>query len=405
MNNVLQPVQHKDNSIFMIMLAVSPILNLYYVGPFTIAEILFMVSFVLAVYRNTFSFHPYPKLYFLLWAYLAIHLVFFFHPFKVTYLIPGGIRFFIFSISIGVFVSNFDIQKLNKYLNLLFIFSAIAFLYQFFSLKVLGTPISMLLPLADKLNYANFTYDELRAVQLLNDRPSSFFAEPSYFGQFCLIVLCIDFFSQKNIEKVYTPLSIFIIIILLLSRTGAGFLGLIVIVTLKSFYLGFMTENKTARMYFFLLFPVVIVFIFYYMSSEIGRELLERTNDISSAAGEGGRSQYLRLFAGWIYLSDLDIEHLITGATEMHLVSEYEAGETGGIFFNGVTYFILMHGVIGFALLVGSYIHKIRGNGFLSISAGILLLVIGLFEAIYIQPLMLLLSILILVNSKQIKMT
>ena len=132
-----------------------------------------------------------------------------------------------------------------------------------------------------------------------------------------------------------------------------------------------------------------------YVSSDIGQALVERGNNISTVQGDGGRSSFLRLFYGWEYLADQPLEKLLLGANEIIGISS-----DGDTFFNCASYFTLMHGILGFSLLVLFYFFSARKNGLLAVASALTLLAISMMEAIYLSPIMLLLTVMVVADQK-----
>ena len=339
-----------------------------------------------------------PWAYVLCWAYVAFHDIFFVFPFKITKLFPGGINFFLFSIAWALFASYFDIKKFRKYVYYVFLFAAVLFLYQNIMYYVLGQGTSLILPVSDHLNYGDFTFSELQYHQKtrFEGRFASIFAEPSYWAQYCVVALCLELFSEENQTKLLSRKALLISIVLLAIQSGVGVLCLGLLMIIKLCQIVFVNKDISKLKYLVALLPVVLGAAYVYISSDIGQALVERGNNISSVQGEGGRSSFLRLFYGWEYLANQPIDTLIFGAEEFRSISA-----DGDSFFNCASYFTLMHGVLGFSLLVLFYFISAKKNGLLAVTSALILLSISMMEAIYLTPIMLILTVLVAVPHKQ----
>lgn len=400
MSSILNIKDGKLN-IYMLVLAIYPVLNLYYFGSTTFY--LPQVITILLLLYSLFKARPFirivPCVYLLCWGYVAFHDIFFVYPFKFTKFIPGGINFFLFSIGWALFASNFDIKKLRKYVYYVFVIAAVLFLYQNIAYYVLGQGTSVILPISNHLNYGDFTFSELQIHQRTRfaGRFSSFFAEPSYWAQFCVVTLCLELFCEENKSKIFSRKALLIAIVLLAIQSGVGVLCLGLLMLIKLYQIVFVNKDTSKIGYLIVLLPVVFFAAYVYISSDIGQALVERGNNISSVQGDGGRSSFLRLFYGWEYLAVQPFDILLFGANEFIGISS-----DGDSFFNCASYFTLMHGILGFSLLVLFYFFRARKNGLLAVASALTLLAISMMEAIYLSPIMLLLTVMVVAPQKKI---
>lgn len=386
-------------NIFMLLLAVYPVLNLYYFGgtSFYLPQVITIFLVIYSLFKMKPIMRGIPFAYLLCWIYIAFHDIFFVSPFKFTKLLPGGVNFFLFSLGWILFTNNFDIKKFRKYVNYVFFFAAILFLYQNIAYYVLGQETSVILPLSNHLNYGEFTFSELQVHQKTRfaGRFSSIFAEPSYWAQYCVIALCLELFCEENKDKLFTKTALLISIVLLAIQSGVGVLCLGLLIIIKLYQIVFINKDRRKVGYLITLLPIVCYAAYLYISSDIGQSLVERGNDISTIQGDGGRSSFLRLFYGWEYLATQPIEYVLFGANKIISISS-----DGDSFFNCASYFTLIHGVIGFVLLIFFYYTSARKNGLLAIVSALTLLSISMMEAIYLNPIMLILTVMVVGNQK-----
>lgn len=399
MNSKLNIKDDKLN-IYMLSLAVYPVLNLYYFSstPFYLPQIITILIFSYSLFKAKSFMYVVPWIYLLCWTYVAFHDIFFVSPFKFTKLIPGGINFFLFSIGWALFASNFDVNKLRKYVYYIFFIAALLFLYQNIAYYVLGQGTSVILPISNHLNYGDFTFSELQIHQKTRfaGRFSSIFAEPSYWAQYCVVALCLELFCEENKGKIFSKKALLISIVLLAIQSGVGVLCLGLMLIIKLYQIIFINKDTSKVKYLILLLPVVSYAAYVYISSDIGQALVERGNHISATQGVGGRSSFLRLFYGWEYLATLPLDTLVLGANQVIGISS-----DGDSFFNCASYFTLMHGVLGFSLLVLFYLTNARKNGLLAVASALVLLLISMMEAIYLSPIMLILTVTVVASQKR----
>lgn len=381
-------------NIYMLLLAVYPVLNLYYFGGTSIylPQVITVLLCIYSLFKSRPIMRIVPFAYFLCWVYVAFHDIFFVSPFKVTKLLPGGINFFLFSLAWALFASYFDINRFRKYVYYVFLFAAILFLYQNIAYYVFGQSSSLILPISDHLNYGEFTLSELQIHQKtrFEGRFASIFAEPSYWAQYCVVALCLELFSEENQTKLLSRKALLISIVLLAIQSGVGILCLGLLIIIKLSQIVFINKDVSKLGYLLAILPVVCVAAYMYISSDIGQALVERGNNISSVQGEGGRSSFLRLFYGWEYLANQPVDTLIFGENKFISISA-----DGDSFFNCASYFTLMHGILGFSLLILFYYMSARKNGLLAITSALVLLFISMMEAIYLTPIMLILTVMV----------
>ena len=393
MSSILNIKDGKQN-IYMLVLAIYPVLNLYYFGStsFYLPQVITILLLLYTLFKARPFMRIVPCVYLLCWGYVAFHDIFFVAPFKFTKLIPGGINFFLFSIGWALFASNFDINKLRNYVYYVFVIAALLFLYQNIAHYVLGQETSVILPISNHLNYGEFTFGELQIHQKTNfgGRFSSIFAEPSYWAQYCVVALCLELFCEENKSKIFSRKALLIAIVLLAIQSGVGVLCLGLLMLIKLYQIVFVNKDTSKIWYLIVLLPVVFFAAYVYISSDIGQALVERGNNISSVQGDGGRSSFLRLFYGWEYLAVQPFDILLFGANEFIGISS-----DGDTFFNCASYFTLMHGILGFSLLVLFYFFRARKNGLLAVASALTLLAISMMEAIYLSPIMLLLTVMV----------
>lgn len=393
MSSILNIKDGKQN-IYMLVLAIYPVLNLYYFGStsFYLPQVITILLLLYTLFKARPFMRIVPCVYLLCWGYVAFHDIFFVAPFKFTKLIPGGINFFLFSIGWALFASNFDIKKLRNYVYYVFVIAALLFLYQNIAHYVLGQETSVILPISNHLNYGEFTFGELQIHQKTNfgGRFSSIFAEPSYWAQYCVVALCLELFCEDNNDKLFSKKALLISIVLLAVQSGVGVLCLGLLMLIKLYQIVFVNKDTSKIWYLIVLLPVVFFAAYVYISSDIGQALVERGNNISSVQGDGGRSSFLRLFYGWEYLAVQPFDILLFGANEFIGISS-----DGDTFFNCASYFTLMHGILGFSLLVLFYFFRARKNGLLAVASALTLLAISMMEAIYLSPIMLLLTVMV----------
>lgn len=377
----------------MLILVTYPILEVYSIGgsKISIAGFLGLCLWVFTSAQKGLQgvFRVMPTTYYLFWVYMAFQ----------TYLIagisgwsdyiPGGIDFVIFSLVLMTLTSNFDHALFYRYLKYVFLFSTALFLFQYATFYLTHHKISVFLPLSNQLLYCDFSYSELVEIQVtlsnsLLQRFSSIFCEPSYYAQYTLLVLCVELFGQENEEKLFTPFSLFIVAILIMTQSGSGMVGLVIIAIMKLVQIIFITSKKVYYFYLLAIIPIAIWAISYYISTSMGASMMDRVSEIDGSKGEE-TSGFARIFLGWNIYDMLTPVQKVIGTDRAFMQYYWDGG-----FFNGITSLICSRGLIGLLLLIVAYLSSLRHSNPVCVYVLLIFLVISLFESTFLGGLMML---------------
>lgn len=379
----------------MFLLTSYPVLNAYILfGNITIAQAICCVLFLYSVFLNGGKTKLYPTFFLLFWGYAAVHLALFAGNFKITYLFPGGISLCLYAISLGVFCKNYNSFYFHKYLKWVFLFSAILFVFQYLIFKMTEIRISVFLPLSNEILYSISTYQDLVNTQVsFEDRFASIFLEPSYFGQYTLIVLAVDLFKTRNKKKIFTPFTLLIVFIELLIKSGVGLLGMIIVTLIKLVYITVVSKQKKYYFYLLLLLPVALYGVDYYLNSDMGSGVSDRASFETNINGEfTDQSANERLVYGFWEFDRLDITEKVMGTSMTNRVAIAERNTA----INGFSNSLITYGWIGTILLLAFYIKACWRKSLIVVAFGILLLIISFVETILFDDFMLLCTVIIL---------
>lgn len=388
----------------MLLLALFPILQYYALPvslPFSIGEVLLLLFSVYVLFRfNTNQVWHFPKHYVTYWAYCAI-IIFITNGFKVSYLLPGGLGMCLFSLWFAAFAFVFDEDQLLKFFRYMFIPLAAFFVIQEISFRATGTRITWHLPIASETAYyGGLTFDQLEAGQSISERSCSLFMETSYFAEFLLMHLCLEFFGNQGRDKLYNYYSIAIILVLLFARSGSGMLGLAFLGIVKMISYQRQSNNRRSWLILLVTIPVLLFAATKYVQSEIGSSVMDRHKEITNQSG----SAYDRIFRGFeIYEAMPTINKIIGIDVDVLRQSDsYNGVETlkEGMLLNGFQYALVTKGFIGLAILLAFFVAIFKNSNILTKSALGLLLVLSLFESVYFSHHMLILT-LIALNAKR----
>ena len=383
----------------MFLLAVYPILNAYTLfGIITVAQTISCILFICGLSSKRSRLKIYPTFFLIFWGYATIHLLLFSGNFKITYLFPGGISFCLYAISLGLFCKYYSSSYLYKYLKWVLIFAVVLFIYQYLIFIITGTHISVFLPISDTVQYSVTSYSELVKIQMsYEDRFASIFLEPSYFGQYALIVLTVELFKKENKNKLCTPFAVFIVIIELLIKSGVGLLGLVFVALIKLIYVLFGGKQKKKLLILFVLFPIIFWSVDYYLNSDIGIGVANRISLETNSDGElTDQSANERIIYGfWEYYRLDDLDKII--GTSISNRTEIGMRNTA---INGFSDSLITYGWIGTIILLTFYYKACYRGSLIVVAFGILLLVVSFVETILFDDFMLLCTVIILNEGK-----
>jgi len=378
----------------MLLLALYPIMG-YYAGPagLTYANIVTIILFVISYIENSKkSFLVYPKYYFGFWIYAALALVFTVSSFKITFLIPGGISFFLWSLAFGLTLRYFNFEALKKYLYVVFLIASAILIVQEVMTFITGSRFIAFLRLSEELTIG-INYSELKQVLIAAKRSSSLFAEPSNFALYSLPVLAIELFYGKGEKKLLTPFSFYIIAVLLILRSGVGFIGIFLLLLIKT--LTFLKGSTFKRiLLLIIIFPFVAFAVKEYITSEFGEKMLGRINEFDTDNTSG----YLRVVRGYLVYDYLPWMNKIFGIwpddlLKMHIPFLDMTKEKSSIlYFNGVQTALIRVGILGTLLLLNVYINIYKNNILLAKVLILTFLLLALLDQMYMSSTMLILT-------------
>lgn len=400
-------MQNNFNKITMWILALYPILWIYQ-SPlfFNWGDLLLIILMLFKLFKYKKNILIFPSGYFLYWGYLAISFVLLTLMtvgFKAGMIIPGGFSFFIFSIIIGFLVPCFDIDIYRKCFRKIFIISVIIFVAQEVMFANLGYRFAALLPfgkLYDGTSTQTLIYD-----QIYYYRSSSFFREPAHYAQFLLLLLAIELFNRDSINKLFTKYALFIIVILLILRSGNGFIGIIFLCLIKFLYFMFYVSHKSISLMhkLFILSISVITIIFsvlYYINTEVGQNTMSRVSEMEN---NQDALSYIRIYRGFALYSEMPFINKLIGMTNNSLISFIPQTSLSILFrgdniqsdlyFNGIQNILISSGFLGLLLFFTVYLKLLRGNDILSKIIILLFLILSFLSQTFLSHIMIIATV------------
>lgn len=344
----------------MLWLAIFPLLNIYkFVAFLSFAWGLFLVLYLIAIIRthrtNLFTL---PNNYLKYWVWTAVSLIIAnIGSLKITYLIPGGINFCLFTAMLGFSIYFFDNDLFQKYYNSVVNICCVVVIIQFVFIFIADYHFSCILPFLPLMD--DMSTSAIIDQQLKSDRVCAFFREPAHCAAYLLPALAIELISSEEDSSFYTKKSLFLSVVLILLRSGVGLVGLIVIYIFKC--VGYAQESIKKKLILLLVIvPVLSIISVFYLRTEMGSEMFERSTEIRLESEDGNESSgYLRVVRGFLVYDILPVFNKIIGISEDDVDNLLRSGPiyllyTGNrqhdLYFNGIQNELIFHGAIGLSV-------------------------------------------------------
>lgn len=295
---------------FSALVILAPLLHSYGINGFDFGMILFPLVIVLGLIINKLKVqYQFPKYYLLFFAYaLVIPSILGVVRWGLT--ISNIIPFTIigFSLSLGFSCNYFDKEYgLSLYKRIVY-FVVLFFLLQNLMFLFFGIKISGLISFLPNIyGYKDLSSSDMVEYQMLGDRFSSIFLEPSYFAQYIIPFLIIQLFSIRG--KFNIANAIFISVILLLIRSGIGIMLMSIIWGVWLF-----SNQNIGSIRKVLLTLSICLGIVFYISTDIGKNVVSRNRELTKTIKTKSLSSgYIRIFRGYNIYNELSWKNKIFG--------------------------------------------------------------------------------------------
>lgn len=378
--------------ISMVLLALLPILAWYKI-PLSIGlgylGVLFMSLLVIVKYK--FKINVVPSIFWLVFFYVCFMWMYN-HDFAFwTLMPPGGWVFFLFFLALIWGVLSFDLELLKKYMRWVVLISGVLFWFQILLLITTGSQKFCFVPnLTGGFTYESFSYADIVAKHLRDNTPCSIFLEKSYLAYYFLTYLVLIWFAVKDNGKLFSKEILFVISTLIASRSGSALVGLAIIFTIKMFSVFWSASIRTRMALLLFALPIVIGGVYFYINSTIGQQMMQRSQEFSSEQSSG----YTRVVGGYVMFEQLNLNEQVAGIPDARERFGIDLLDGGSFFFvNGIQSILLNLGYIGLFLYSVFYIRLFRNVSMQSKMIILILLIMGLLESNYLNPYMILLTI------------
>jgi len=380
----------------MLIFAFLPILSWYKI-PFPVplgnALVLFLSAFV--IIKSKFRINVLPWSFLPLFLYVCISWSYN-HNFEINFLFPpGGWLFFIFTLALLGGVLLFDINLLKKYMRWVVYISMVLFWIQFVMKQTTGSYQFCFVPnLTGSFSYENMTYSELVSHQMMGKRPCSIFMEPSYMAYYYILYMALIWFDSDNDDSSYYSLInkdiVFVILTLITLKSGSGMIGMTILIIVKMFNVFWNVSDTHKVLFLLIIVPLIVFSINLYIDSEMGQEIISRQEEFSRE----GSSGYSRVVAGYAIFDMMSSYEQLFGNYDARNIYGIVKPDGKVIFYvNGVQSILIFLGYVGVLLYLIFYSSLFCKVSLMSKMTIITLLTMALLESNYLNPYMMLLSI------------
>lgn len=376
----------------MQLLATLPILAWYEISfPVGLGYVLLLFFSTFAIINKRFKINVFPVTFWTVYAYICFTWMER-HNFALwTLFPPGGWQFFMFFMALIWGVLEFNLKSLQKYMRWVVLVSAGLFWIQIALMVMYGSNKVCFVPnLTGSFTYENMSYSDIVAIHLKSNRPCSIFLEPSYMAYYFISYLSILWFGKEFKRKLFNIEILFIAITLVVLRSGSGLVALALLLTIKIIIVFWHSNVQKRVISLFLVLPLLIGSIIFYIDSEIGQEMFARSSEFSKENSSG----FDRVVGGYLMFDSLNDQEQMFGILNYREKFGRETDDNKLFFFaNGIQIILLSLGFIGLLLYLVFYINLFIKVDLLSRMSIIVLLVMSLLEYNYLNPYMMLLTI------------
>ena len=343
-----------------------PILNIYCLpfGPdIPLANLIIIIVAMFGVCYGKIYFGKLPRYFIFYWIYISVAYVFLtLNNFKIVNLIPGGLSFFIWVILLSIFIDIFNLNTFRKYYRVVFVVCGVALILQEFLYFTTDQRFSLLLPLPLS---GGMSSSILKDTQLFLTRSSSFFRETSHFAQFSLPLLAIELFLPRKKNTYISGYSAFIMLCLIILRSGNGFLGMFVLLFFRTLYYFKSSDIKAKFVTLLFVVPLLLYGSIRYTTTESCQEIYERLSNIGI---DEDSESFDRTFRGYVLYQILPNPNKIFGISQENLETFIGQSAISYLFMantregqddtylNGIQHVLVHFGAIGLLLFLYLFI-------------------------------------------------
>lgn len=375
----------------MALLALLPLLAWYKISfPVGLGYALLLFLSAFTIIRKGFHIRVLPTSFWVVCSYICFMWMYN-HSFELWSLLPlGGWNFFIFLLALLWGIITFDLVLLKKYMRWIVLISGVLFWIQLTFLITTGSSQFCFVPnLTGAFTYEDFTYSDMVSRHMMG-LPCSIFLEKSYLAYYFLSYLSLVWFETRQKNKIFSKEIVFVIVTLIASRSGSALVGFSVLFAIKIFTMYWIASIQRRMMLIILILPLVLGAMYIYVGTEMGQQMLSRSEEFSNENSSG----YNRVVNGYLMFEQLSTEQKLIGisnAKERFGMLRHD----GSIIFyiNGVQTILLSLGYIGFLFYFLFYANVFRKVNLVSQMSIIVLLIMSLLESNYLNPYMILLTI------------
>lgn len=304
-----------------------------------------------------------------------------------------------FWLTFGFVCTVVDFCSFRKYLQNAAVLASAGLLLQIALYFVLGFYPPLVIP-----NLPLATGDSARELfiqYMAEDRPASFFLEPSNYAYYAVMGLALALLDSNGLKR-NTKRILFLTITLIMSRSGSAYTLMSLVYIMYIFAYKKLIPTKIRSRIVIVLF--LLPFGYYSLSSfEIVKGLTARANEfkLDDEQSAENSSGYLRIFRGFIVFNELDAGEKFVGIghsnveqfkkTHTSLMVDMNITDDEGLYLNGLSQIIIFCGFVGgglFVLLLLPYFKNKKSRFFV-----LLLLVLSAISSTYNTDMKLLLFV------------
>ena len=376
---------------FTFLLIISPILSTYKLVGMSFGMFSLLIFAVLIVIGDPKSRLKFPKYFLVFFGFMILTRFLYATEVSPSALVSLGLM--TFGIVLGFSGRYFSLKYGVKIYRIVALCCCVFFFIQETQFLLYGSRSVGILDILPLDIYSDQSYIEVISRLSYAPRAASFFSEPSYFSEFLLPLLAIELFNSNSRNKINLYV-VLITVVLLLLQSGLGLLLMCLIWVIWFFY-----ALKNSSLYYkiiiiFVLIPFVSIGTFYFIESEIGKNVLERTEEIGVV--DSTTSTYVRIVRGYDLFAKYPRFKQVFGLNSSDKIkAAISNSDMSNLFqkddlsFNGIQSILLYGGIVGFLLFLLHFSYLFKMNGIEGRMIGVVFIGLSLIAATYLKPSML----------------
>jgi len=331
-----------------------PLLSVYAIEQVTLGTVcVFLLMLIIILTKLKVSL-KWPKYFWLFFTYMFLSRFLFAPDYNINSLF--SLSLISFAILLGLSCKYFDLQYGIKVYEIVVLICICFFFIQEIMYFEFGYRMVGLLPWIP-LNVGPSNIEYITRFRY-EPRSATFFLEPAHFAEYIIPLLAIELFNKNN-KKIINFYVILISVVILLLRSGTGALLMALIWVFWFFYKLRNSSFLNKLLLIFLIVPGIVFSIYYYVNSEMGKELTKRSSEFTGDSKSA--SAFIRIIRGFEFFADFPVTNKLFGINSPAKIKSFiSANGLDLIFSEGDLSFSCIQSILVYGGIIGMFIYLIH---------------------------------------------